>query len=59
MRSASRGRETIEWILSTKPDIVLILPWSFKDEIVRQMAAIRAWGGQFVVPIPEVRVITT
>ena len=45
-------------ILETKPDYVLILPWNFKDEIVRQMAAIRQWGGQFVVPIPEVSIIT-
>src|SRR6516225_7531272 len=44
-------------ILTTKPDYVLILPWNFKDEIVRQMAGISAWGGKFVVPIPEVRVI--
>ena len=44
-------------ILETKPDYLLILPWNVKDEIVHQMAAIRAWGGKFVVPIPEVSVI--
>jgi hypothetical protein len=27
-----------------------------KDEIMKQMAHIREWGGQFVVPIPEIRV---
>jgi hypothetical protein len=43
-------------IAETKPDYVLILPWNFKDEIIKQMASIRDWGGQFVVPIPEVRV---
>lgn len=43
-------------ILETKPDYVLILPWNFKDEIMKQMAVIREWGGQFVAPIPEVRV---
>jgi hypothetical protein len=46
-----------EKIIETRPDFVLILPWNFKDEIVQQMAGISAWGGQFVVPIPEVRVI--
>jgi hypothetical protein len=40
----------------TKPDYVLILPWNLRDEIVEQMAHIRSWGGQFVVPIPEVKV---
>jgi hypothetical protein len=44
-------------IFETKPDYVLILPWNFKDEIVQQMAEIRTWGGKFVVPIPELRVI--
>jgi hypothetical protein len=46
-----------ERIFETKPDFVLILPWNFKDEIVRQMAGIRDWGGRFVVPIPEARVL--
>jgi hypothetical protein len=41
-------------IQETKPDYVLILPWNFKDEIMDQMSCIREWGGQFVVPIPEV-----
>jgi len=43
-------------IKETKPDYLLILPWNLKDEIMSQMSAIRTWGGQFVVPIPEVRV---
>ena len=45
-----------ERIKETKPDYVLILPWNFKDEIMGQLRYIRDWGGQFVVPIPEVRV---
>jgi hypothetical protein len=44
-------------LLAARPDYVLILPWNFKDEIVRQMSAIRSWGGRFVVPIPEVTVL--
>jgi SAM-dependent methyltransferase len=44
-------------IKETMPDYVLILPWNLTDEITEQMGYIRAWGGQFVVPIPEVRVI--
>jgi SAM-dependent methyltransferase len=43
-------------IQETKPDYVLILPWNFKDEIMTQMSVIRDWGGQFVVPIPELTV---
>ena len=40
------------------PDYVLILPWNLEDEIVSDMAHIRSWGGQFVIPIPEVRIIS-
>ena len=43
-------------ILETQPDYLLILPWNLRAEIMEEMAAIRAWGGQFVVPIPEVQV---
>jgi SAM-dependent methyltransferase len=46
-----------ERILETHPDYVLILPWNLKDEIVAQMSAIRGWGGRFVVPIPEPKVL--
>ena len=40
-----------------RPDYILILPWNLTDEIVAQLAHARQWGGRFVVPIPEVRVI--
>jgi SAM-dependent methyltransferase len=43
-------------ILEEKPDFVLILPWNLREEISREMAAIRDWGGRFVVPIPTVQV---
>ena len=45
-----------ERIQETRPDYVLILPWNLKDEIMEQMSYIRSWGGQFVVPIPDVKV---
>ncbi|MDJ0942194.1 MAG: class I SAM-dependent methyltransferase [Kiloniellales bacterium] len=43
-------------VFETKPDYLLILPWNLRDEIVASMADIRAWGGRFVIPIPEVEV---
>ncbi len=43
-------------IKETKPDYVLLLPHNLKDEIMEQMSYIREWGGQFIVPIPEVKV---
>ena len=46
-----------EAILEEKPDYVLILPWNLQDEIMGQMAAVRDWGGKFVVPIPTTRIL--
>ena len=43
-------------IKQTKPDLILILPWNVKEEIMAQLSYIREWGGRFLVPIPEVRV---
>jgi len=47
-----------ERIAETRPDYVLILPWNVRDEIMEQLAYIREWGGQFVIPIPEARVVS-
>jgi C-methyltransferase-like protein/putative zinc binding protein/methyltransferase family protein len=44
-----------EKIAETKPQYVLILPWNLKDEIAKQLAYVGNWGGQLVVPIPEVK----
>jgi len=46
-----------ERIRETRPDYVMILPWNVKQEIMAQLAYIREWGGQFVIPIPEVAVV--
>jgi hypothetical protein len=44
-------------IKETKPDYVLILPWNLKKEVIEQNFYIRDWGGQFVVPIPELKIL--
>ena len=45
-------------IKKTKPDVILILPWNLKEEIVSANAYVAEWGGSFVTPIPTVEVIT-
>ena len=45
-----------EQLRSARPDYIFILPWNLKDEIIEQLSFVREWGGEFVVPIPEVRV---
>lgn len=46
-----------EYLVSRRPDYVLILPWNLTTEIVEQMDVVRGWGGRFVTPIPELRIL--
>jgi hypothetical protein len=47
----------VDAIDAARPDYLLILPWNLKDEIIRQMRHVAAWGGRFIVPIPEIAVV--
>lgn len=42
-------------IAEEKPDYVLVLPWNLLAEVMEQQAAVKSWGGQFVVAVPELR----
>lgn len=46
-----------ERIADFKPDYVIILPWNLKDEIMEQLAHIKAWGGQFVTAAPDTEIV--
>lgn len=46
-----------EKIRETRPDYILILPWNLKEEITAQMSFVRDWGGRFIVPVPEPRIL--
>jgi SAM-dependent methyltransferase len=47
-----------EAIREDKPDIVLILPWNLKDEIVDQLSFIGEWGGRFAARTPELTLLS-
>ncbi|MFF2018100.1 methyltransferase domain-containing protein [Paenibacillus sp. NPDC058177] len=44
-------------IQESKPDVVLILPWNLKEEIMDQTSFIREWGGKWIIPMPEAIII--
>jgi SAM-dependent methyltransferase len=44
-------------IAKRKPDWVVILPWNIAAEVVQQQAQIKSWGGQFVIAVPEIKVL--
>jgi nucleoside-diphosphate-sugar epimerase/SAM-dependent methyltransferase len=39
-----------------RPDFLMILPWNFRDEIIRQQVAYHRAGGRFIVPIPNLEI---
>lgn len=43
-------------LMAARPDYVLILPWNLRREIVSALEGIRAWGGRFVVAVPELEI---
>ena len=47
-----------EEIREDRPDVVLILPWNLKDEIVEQLGFIRDWGGRFAARTPELTLLS-
>ncbi|MCK7578329.1 MAG: class I SAM-dependent methyltransferase [Chromatiales bacterium] len=42
-------------LAETRPEYVLILPWNLRDELTRQLAEIRVWGGRFVTAVPRLQ----
>ena len=47
-----------EAIREQRPDVVLILPWNLKDEIMQQLSFIREWGGRFAARTPELTLLS-
>ena len=39
------------------PDLVLILPWNLREEILDQLWRVREWGGQFAARTPDLRIL--
>ena len=45
-------------LLADQPDCVVLLAWNFVDEIMEQQAEYRRRGGKFIIPVPDVKVIS-
>ncbi len=44
------------WIEKEKPDYIVIFPWNLSNELKEQLKYVRAWDGQFVTAIPEIKI---
>ena len=40
-----------------KPDYMLVLPWHFRDSIIRRESEYLASGGKLIFPMPEIEII--
>jgi SAM-dependent methyltransferase len=40
-----------------KPDYMLVLPWHFRDSIIRREAEYLASGGKLIFPLPEIEIV--
>ena len=39
-----------------RPDLILILPWNLREEVMAQLAYVREWGGKFVTAVPALEI---
>lgn len=46
-----------EEVRSMKPDYMLVLPWHFKDSILKREAQYLDRGGKLIFPLPEIEII--
>lgn len=45
-----------QYLKDDRPDLVLILPWNLKEEIISQLVYIQKWGGKFITAIPQLKI---
>jgi hypothetical protein len=44
-------------VKQTNPDYMLVLPWHFRDSIIRREAKYLEGGGKLIFPLPEIEII--
>ena len=45
-----------KFILKHKPDLIVILVWNLKKEVIKKLKYIKKWKGKFVTFIPKLEV---
>jgi 2-polyprenyl-3-methyl-5-hydroxy-6-metoxy-1,4-benzoquinol methylase len=42
-----------ERLFEQRPQVIAILPWNIRDEVVQQLSQARSWGARFLVAVPQ------
>ena len=45
------------YLLETRPDYIVILPWNLREEVIAQLDYARAWGCAFVIAVPSLEIL--
>ena len=45
-----------DYFTNNKPDIIFIIPWNFKKEIIEKLSFTKSWGAQLVTYIPKIEI---
>ena len=46
-----------ERLSEQRPDIILILPWNLRDELITQLSYAKDWGAHFAIAVPELAIV--
>jgi SAM-dependent methyltransferase len=47
-----------EHLADVRPEVIVIMPWNLRDEIVGQLAYTAEWGARLVVAIPRLEIVS-
>jgi 2-polyprenyl-3-methyl-5-hydroxy-6-metoxy-1,4-benzoquinol methylase len=47
-----------QYLREAKPDLIVLLPWNLRHELLTQLAYAREWGATFLVTQPSVEIIS-
>lgn len=45
------------WVIAERPDVLLVLPWHFRDGFMRSLSGYLADGGRLVFPLPSIEIV--
>lgn len=46
----------VRYLTETKPDVIVIIPWNFKNEILNKLSFTKEWGAKLVNYIPRLEI---